>query len=94
MGNPTLQFETPESLIEELFKILRSLVTPDQVVYMNIISDDDRDGFQWNYNPSELTEDNREIIMNQLTDWLPWPDQSNGHSSVVVDDNHIKLTLT
>jgi hypothetical protein len=53
----TLNFETSESLIEELFQILRSLATPDQVVYMNIISDDNRDGVQWNYNPSELTED-------------------------------------
>jgi hypothetical protein len=95
MGNTTtLQFETPESLIEELFKILRSLATPDQLVYMNIISDDDRDGVHWHYSPSELTEENRGIIMDHLTDWLPWPKKSNGHSTVTVDGNTNRITVT
>ena len=92
MGNTTLlNFDTPEALIEALISTLLTLGKSQPRVYMDIFPED----AQWSYDLSELTEDSMTKITEELREWLPWPDQSNGHSSVVFGDGHtITVTLT
>lgn len=88
----TQTFNTQEALIEALLSTLLKLGKFQQRVYMDIFPAD----VQWSWHNSELEEENEENrgrIMRNL-EWLPWPDQSNGHSSVVVGGNTITVTLT
>ena len=95
MGNTTLNFDTPEALIKRLLSILETLGKSNPYVYMDIFFNGG--DVQWSWHNSELEEENKEnrgLIMRNL-EWLPWPDQSNGHSSVVFGDGHtITVTLT
>ena len=90
MGNTTLlNFETTESLIEKLPEILGSLKA-NRRVYMDIFSDGD--SCEWTYNPSDFL--NMSNISDELREFLPWPNPKQGHSTVLVEGNRIKLTLS
>lgn len=93
MGNTTLNFETTEALINGLVPILVKLGESQEYVYMDIFPED----VQWSWHNSELEEENEEnrgLIMRNL-EFLPWPDTSNGHSTVAYGDGHtITVTLT
>ena len=86
----TQTFNTPEALIEALISTLLTLGKSQLRVYMDIFPAD----VQWIWNNSELEEENRGLIMRNL-EFLPWPDTSNGHSTVAYGDGHtITVTLT
>ncbi len=91
MGNTTtLTFKTPEALINGLVPILVTLGRSEPEVYIDIFPKD----VQWSWKNSELT-DKTENVRQDLKIWLPWPDQSNGHSTVAYGDGHtITVTLT
>ena len=95
----TQTFNTPEALINGLVPILVTLGKSNPYVYMDIFFNGG--DVQWSWHQSELEEENEEnrgLIMRNL-EFLPWPDTSNGHSTVVYgegdgDGHTITVTLT